>query len=68
MHGQPAEFLVAALQDYAHSRRKSGIMQPVAAELTEDSIGKLAQYYARLNKPAPAGAAIECGKRTRACG
>ena len=53
LHGQPVEFLASALQEYAGGRRKSGVMQPVAAELTEDSIAKLAQYYARLSKPAP---------------
>ncbi len=34
LHGQPVEFLVAALHAYADGKRESGIMQPVAADLT----------------------------------
>lgn len=51
IHGQPAEFLAAALQEYAEGNRHSGIMQPVAFELDPESIAKLAEFYARLNLP-----------------
>jgi cytochrome c553 len=51
LHGQPAEFLTAALQSYAAGRRASGIMQPVAAELGEEVAG-VARTYARLSLPA----------------
>ena len=67
LHGQPVDFLTAALRDYAEAKRQSGIMQPVAAELDQDSITKLAQYYARLKPPASAsGAANDANGRTLA--
>ncbi|HZN31624.1 MAG TPA: c-type cytochrome [Xanthobacteraceae bacterium] len=52
LHGQPAEFLTAALESYAHRRRASGIMQPVAVELGRDDLGRVARYYAGLLPPA----------------
>jgi cytochrome c553 len=57
LHGQPREFLVAALRAYASGRRPSGIMQPIAAELPPEAVEKLAGYYASL--PAPAGHTAE---------
>ncbi len=51
LHGQPAEYLSLALNSYAAGRRKSGIMQPVASDLTAEEVQKVAAYYARL--PAP---------------
>jgi cytochrome c553 len=51
LHGQPAEFLISALEQYAAGRRPSGIMQPIAAELTADSIARVAAYYAGLRAP-----------------
>jgi cytochrome c553 len=54
LHGQPAEFLAAALHAYAKGTRRSGIMQPVAAGLKADSIAKLANYYSRLDAPSSA--------------
>ncbi|HYI29202.1 MAG TPA: c-type cytochrome, partial [Bradyrhizobium sp.] len=51
LHGQPREFLSAALSAYARGSRHSGIMQPVAAELSADEIAKLADYYAGLAAP-----------------
>ena len=38
LHGQPAEFLVTALQQYAEGARRSGIMQPLAADLGAQDI------------------------------
>jgi cytochrome c553 len=48
LHGQPAEFLTAALQSYAQRRRASGIMQPVALDLGGDDLERVARYYAGL--------------------
>ena len=51
LHGQPAEFLAAALDAYASARRASGIMQPVATDLGRDEIDRVARYYAGLPPP-----------------
>ena len=48
LHGQPAEFLAAALRAYADGKRESGIMQPVAADLTPEAMRRVAEYYCRL--------------------
>jgi cytochrome c553 len=52
LHGQPAAFLIAALDDYAHARRPSGIMQPLASDLSPESRDQVARYYAGLSPPA----------------
>jgi cytochrome c553 len=52
LHGQPAAFLIAALDDYAHARRSSGIMQPLASDLSPESRDQVARYYAGLSPPA----------------
>lgn len=52
LQGQPAEFLLAALEAYAQGGRASGIMQPVAADLTRDEMTRVAHYYAGLRPPA----------------
>ncbi len=51
LHGQPAEFLTAALHAYADARRASGIMQPLAGDLQHDERNRVAQYYAGLLLP-----------------
>ena len=51
LHGQPAEFLMTALQEYAEGARRSGIMQPLAADLGAQDIRRLAEYYAKLAPP-----------------
>jgi cytochrome c553 len=51
LHGQPAEFLMTALQQYAEGARRSGIMQPLAAELGAQDMRQLAEYYAKLTPP-----------------
>jgi cytochrome c553 len=53
LHCQPPEFLLAALKSYADGTRLSGMMQPVAQELSGDAIEKLAAYYSSLPAPAP---------------
>jgi cytochrome c553 len=52
LHGQPAEFLVAALDAYVGGRRASGIMQPVATDITPQERERVAGYYAGL-RPLP---------------
>jgi cytochrome c553 len=51
LHGQPLEFLAAALQAYADGKRESGIMQPVAADLTPEAMRRVAVYYSGLTRP-----------------
>jgi cytochrome c553 len=51
LHGQPVEFLAAALQSYADGRRESGIMQPLAAELAQGAMLQVAGYYSGLTGP-----------------
>jgi cytochrome c553 len=51
LHGQPAEFLVSALNAYAEGKRRSGIMQPLAADLRAEDIQNIAEYYAGLSLP-----------------
>lgn len=53
LHGQPEPFLVRALKEYAGGLRPSGIMQPVANDLTPDDLQDVARYYAKLPAPAP---------------
>ena len=53
LHGQPAEFLAQALQEYAEGSRRSGIMQPLAADLGLQDINRLAAYYAKLASSQP---------------
>ena len=53
LHGQPAEALIEALRAYADGKRESGVMQPLANDLTPEDIERVAGYYASL--PAPPG-------------
>jgi len=52
LHGQPVEFLISALEGYASARRASGIMQPVATDLSPENLKQVASYYAGLTPPA----------------
>jgi cytochrome c553 len=68
LHGQPAEFLMTALKQYAQGIRRSGIMQPLAADLGMQDIRRLADYYAKLMPPkkqprATDDALVERGRR-----
>jgi cytochrome c553 len=64
LHGQPKEFLAAALDAYARGARRSGIMQPVAAELKVDAVAKLVEYYSSLDPlPGKAAATTESGRQ-----
>jgi cytochrome c553 len=48
LHGQPVDYLLGALKAYAEGKRRSGIMQPLAADLREEDMRQLAAYYAAL--------------------
>jgi len=51
LHGQPAAFLAAALRSYDSGQRRSGIMEPLVADLEAADIDRLARYYAALVPP-----------------
>ena len=51
LHGQSADYVFSALKAYAEGRRHSGIMQPLAADLREEDMRNLADYYAGLTPP-----------------
>jgi cytochrome c553 len=51
LHGQPTAFLAAALRSYASGQRRSGIMEPLVADLEAADIDRLARYYAGLAPP-----------------
>jgi cytochrome c553 len=68
LHGQPAAFLMAALEDYAHARRPSGIMQPLASDLSDEGRKQVSRYYAGLappvvSKPALNAESVDRGRR-----
>lgn len=46
--GQHEAYLLAAMKAYAAGERASGLMEPIAAELTSEEMQQLAQYYSRL--------------------
>jgi cytochrome c553 len=63
LHGQPAEFLSAALRSYSGGLRPSGIMQPVAMELAAGEIERLAGYYSGLSVPALTAATADAASQ-----
>jgi cytochrome c553 len=68
LHGQSADYLFASLKAYADGSRHSGIMQPLAADLRDEDLRNLAEYYASLpppkEDPRPADAMlVENGRR-----
>lgn len=48
--GQSEPYLAQALRDYADNSRQSGIMEPIAAELDEQTVKAVAAYYAGLRR------------------
>jgi cytochrome c553 len=54
LNGQRVDYLRTALVNYATGVRPSGIMQPIAVELSTEEIEKLAAYYAGMPPSAPA--------------
>ncbi len=68
LHGQPAGYLFSALKNYAEGKRRSGIMQPLAADLRDEDMRDLADYYAGMTLPAAKpkvadAALIESGRK-----
>lgn len=61
--GQTEEYLYGALKSYALGTRPSGIMQPVAASLTDAEMRALAEYYAGVTDAPPAPAPEELDPR-----
>ena len=51
LNGQPADYLLASLKAYAEGKRRSEIMQPLAADLRPEDMRELADYYAGLPPP-----------------
>lgn len=51
LHGQPADYLLSALTAYAEGKRRSGIMQPLAADLRTEDMRQLVSFYAGLLPP-----------------
>jgi cytochrome c553 len=54
--GQHETYLFNSLRAYARDERHSGVMQPIAAGLSETEMRELARYYGNLS-PAPAARA-----------
>jgi cytochrome c553 len=55
--GQSATYLLSALQAFARGDRHSGLMQPIAAELSDSAMRELALHYSTLKTPAPIASA-----------
>ena len=49
--GQPVDYLVKQLQDFASQRRENPVMQPFSSALSADEINAVASYYAALPPP-----------------
>jgi cytochrome c553 len=49
--GQHAIYLSESLRDYALGARPSGVMHPIAAELSDDDMRDLARYFAGIEEP-----------------
>lgn len=56
LSGQTQVYLAASLRAYAEGERHSGFMEPVAAELSEETIQALAEHYASVENPPQTGA------------
>jgi cytochrome c553 len=56
--GQGEQYLYEALRGYALGSRRSGVMQPVATQLTDTDMRDLARYFAAMqpSPPEPTGA------------
>ena len=48
--GQSAGYIARSLEAYARSERHSGIMEPIAADLTAGNIQEFAEFYSSLPK------------------
>ena len=63
--GQSQEYLLATLRGYASGKRSSGIMQPIAAPLSDDELKELASHIAGI-RPTETGTATETASQTGA--
>ncbi len=54
--GQPRQFLVSALFQFRERKRVNPVMSPMAANLSNKDMNDLADFFASLPAPAPAGA------------
>jgi cytochrome c553 len=57
--GQSPDYLVASLQAFAGGQRHSGIMEPIAADLSPEEMRELATYYSKLPKSPRASPSAE---------
>lgn len=51
LHAQTQDYLASALAAYANGSRASGIMQPIASNLSQHRIRALAEFYSALPQP-----------------
>jgi cytochrome c553 len=51
--GQKQDYLYETMKSYAIGNRPSGMMQPVAVELTDEQLRQLASYYAGITAALP---------------
>jgi cytochrome c553 len=49
LHGQSEAYLIRALENYGDGTRESGIMKPIAYEMSSEETAALASYYASLS-------------------
>ncbi|MFK4134759.1 c-type cytochrome [Pseudomonas luteola] len=63
--GQREQYLLASLQAYAKGKRKSGIMQLVAAGLDDQTMRDLARHYATLTRSEDASPVIQSSEAIR---
>jgi cytochrome c553 len=69
LSGQKRQYLEHALRSYAAGERSSGIMEPVAAELSEREMADLAAFYAeKRDVPFPNKPALESDPQLLALG
>ncbi|WP_367716633.1 c-type cytochrome [Nitratireductor sp. GISD-1A_MAKvit] len=65
LSGQSQPYLERALLEYRRGVRQSGMMEPIAAEMSDESIKRLSRYFASQPAPAPSEGAdtdTELGK------
>jgi len=66
--GQPEGFLQWQLVYFRGGRRKSPVMQPIAAALSDDDIRNLAAHFAQQKPPPPAATGSEVAPAMHAVG
>ena len=66
--GQRPEYFRASLQAYARGERHSGIMQPIAAGLSETVLREVTEYYTKLPPPTQKAEAATRGQEIALAG